>query len=174
MIQWVGYLLILYSFFKDGHLIWPTQDARNQFWVNKKFQAKYAAIFITTGVLISLICMVFSYTFLKSSLDELGLDYHHQTYKYTRTFIIAFGILVLTFSIFLFAVSKIISHRIAGPIYAFERFLNSALRGEGLDAETQALKLRAGDDFKNLELIAEKIKVRLKDLDKKENETQLK
>lgn len=165
MIQWVGYILILISLYKDSKELWPDQDSRNKFWINKRFQLKYATIFVLTGVLISLVCMVFSYTYFKISLKELGVYESHA--EYTKAFLISFGVLVLAFSVGLFSVAKFLSHRIAGPVYAFERFLSAALDGEGLpDDEKKALQLRAGDDFKHLEELAEKIKHRLNELRK--------
>ena len=164
MIQWVGYALLIYSLFKDGKQLWPDQDYRNKFWINKRFQLKYAFIFIGTGVLVSLVCMVFSYTYFKIALKELGVYESHE--EYTKAFLYSFGILVLAFSIVLFSVAKFISHRIAGPVYAFERFLSAALDGKGLDEEKKALQLRAGDDFKHLEKLAEKIKARLIEIHK--------
>lgn len=164
MIQWVGYALLIYSLFKDGKQLWPDQDYRNKFWINKRFQLKYAFIFIGTGVLVSLVCMVFSYTYFKIALKELGVYDSHE--EYTKAFLYSFGILVLAFSIVLFSVAKFISHRIAGPVYAFERFLSAALDGKGLDEEKKALQLRAGDDFKHLEKLAEKIKARLIEIHK--------
>lgn len=164
MIQWVGYALLIYSLFKDGKELWPDQDSRNKFWINKRFQLKYASIFISAGVLVALVCMVFSYTYFKIALKELGVFESHE--EYTKAFLVSFGILVLAFSIVLFSVAKFISHRIAGPIYAFERFLSAALEGKGLEEEKKALQLRAGDDFKHLEALAEKIKSRLIDLNK--------
>ena len=164
MIQWVGYALLIYSLFKDGKELWPDDDSRNKFWINKKFQLKYAAIFISTGVLVSLVCMVFSYTYFQIALKELGVYDSHT--EYTKAFLISFGILVLAFSVALFGVAKFISHRIAGPVYAFERFLSAALDGKGLDEEKKALQLRAGDDFKHLEELAEKIRSRLIEIHK--------
>lgn len=164
MIQWVGYALVIYSLFKDGKELWPDQDSRNKFWINKKFQLKYAFIFISSGVMVSLVCMVFSYTYFKIALKELGVYDSHE--EYTRAFLISFSILVLAFSVSLFAVAKFISHRIAGPVYAFERFISAALEGKGLEEEKKALQLRAGDDFKHLEALAEKIRARLKVINK--------
>ena len=164
MIQWIGYALLIYSLFKDGKQLWPDQDYRNKFWINKRFQLKYAFIFIGTGVLVSLVCMVFSYTYFKIALKELGVYESHE--EYTKAFLYSFGILVLAFSIVLFSVAKFISHRIAGPVYAFERFLSAALDVKGLEEEKKALQLRAGDDFKHLEKLAEKIKARLIEIHK--------
>ncbi|MES2802906.1 MAG: signal peptidase II [Bdellovibrionota bacterium] len=164
MIQWLGYGLLIFSLFKDGKQLWPDQDYRNKFWINKKFQLKYAFIFITSGVLISLICMVFSYTYFKLALKELGVYDDHA--EYTKAFLVSFGILVLAFSVSLFTIAKFISHRIAGPVYAFERFLSAALDGKGLEEEKKALQLRAGDDFRHLEILAEKIRTRIIEIKK--------
>lgn len=164
MIQWVGYGLLIFSLFKDGTELWPDHNYRNKFWINKRFQLKYAFTFIASGILISLICMVFSYTYFKLALKELGVYDDHA--EYTKAFLMSFGIMIMAFSISLFAVAKFISHRIAGPVYAFERFLDAALDGKGLDEEKKALQLRAGDDFRHLEILAEKIKARIIEIKK--------
>jgi signal peptidase II len=161
MIQWVGYILIVISLLKEGHLLWPDQNSRQTFWVNKKFQIKYAAVFMITGLLLTIISLVFSYTYLKITLAEV-LGHHPEAIsKYTEAYFFSFLILVLAFSITLFTVAKIISHRIAGPVYAFERFLKDVLEGKGLTKTGQALKLRAGDDFVHLEVLAEKVREKL-------------
>ena len=58
----------------------------------------------------------------------------------------------------LFCVGIVVSQRAAGPIYAFERFLNDLFEGKDRD-----LKLRTGDDFIHLEALAKKIKKSLSD-----------
>ncbi len=161
MIQWVGYALIVISLIKEGHLLWPDQNSRQTFWVNKKFQIKYAAVFIMTGVLLTLISLVFSYTYLKITLTEILGQNPGAVNQYTEAFLFSFLILVLTFSVTLFIISKMISHRIAGPVYAFERFLIEVLEGKGLTKSGQALKLRAGDDFIHLEKLAEQVREKI-------------
>ncbi len=158
MIQWVGYFLIVISLIKEGHLLWPDQNSRQTFWVNKKFQIKYAAVFMMTGLLLTLISLVFSYTYLKITLTELIGHNPTAVNQYTHAYLFSFLILVLAFSATLFIIAKIISHRIAGPVYAFERFLNDVLDGKGLTKTGQALKLRAGDDFVHLEKLAELVR----------------
>jgi signal peptidase II len=46
----------------------------------------------------------------------------------------------------LFVVGRVLSHRTAGPLYAFERFLEDLLAGKHRE-----LKLRSGDEFQHLE-----------------------
>ncbi len=161
MIQWIGYMLIVISLIKQGHLLWPDQNSRQTFWVNKKFQIKYAAVFMMTGLLLTLMSLVFSYTYLKITLTEILGQNPGAVNQYTDAFLFSFLILVLAFSVTLFMIAKIISHRIAGPVYAFERFLNEVLEGKGLTKSGQALKLRAGDDFIHLEKLAEQVREKI-------------
>ena len=77
--------------------------------------------------------------------------------------------LAFIFSIILFTVGKIISHRIAGPLFAFERFLNEMLDGKGLTKSGAALKLRTNDDLKHLEDKDEKVKQKLNKIHAEKN-----
>ena len=161
MVQWIGYGLIVHALYKYGHLLWPDQNARRTFWVNRKFQFKYAAIFVSTGVFITIISMVFTHTFLSVTLEELVSHNPAIAEKYTRAFLISYIFLGFAFAITLFTIAKILSHRIAGPVYAFERYLTEVLEGRGLTRAGQPLKLRAGDDFKHLEDLAEKVREKI-------------
>ena len=161
VIQWVGYFMIAYSVIKYGEQLWPENNTRKSFWVNKKFQIKYSSLFTAVGVFLTLISIVFAYTYLKVSIEEIAGKNEIFVKRFTEPFLYSFLVLLLTFSIILFLIGKMISQRIAGPLYAFERFLNEVLEGKGLSKQGAALKLRAGDDFRHLEELAEKIKVKL-------------
>ena len=50
-----------------------------------------------------------------------------------------------------------LSHRAAGPLYAFEKFLEDLSMGK-----VRPLKLRSGDEFQHLEELAEKLGDKLK------------
>lgn len=63
----------------------------------------------------------------------------------------------MAFCALLFFVGLILSHRSAGPIYAFENFLEDLMKGK-----YRKLKLRAGDEFTHLEEVAENITIALK------------
>ncbi len=166
MIQWVGYALVMISLIKNGHMLWPDQNSRQTFWVNKRFQIKYAVVFIMTGLFLTLISFVFSYTYLRITLSELTGHNDLLSSRYTDAYMYSFLILTLTYSVTLFIIAKIISHRIAGPVYAFERFLMEILEGKGLTKQGQALKLRSGDDFTHLEHLAERVRDKLGQINK--------
>jgi len=161
VIQWIGYALIVYSIIKYGDQIWPDNNIRKTFWVNKKFQIKYSSLFMATGLFLNLIALVYSYTYLKVTIAEIAGPNQLLITKFAEPFLYTFLILAATFSMVLFSVGKMISHRIAGPLYAFERFLKEVLEGKGLSKQGVALKLRAGDEFKHLEQLAEQIKLQL-------------
>ena len=161
VIQWIGYAMIVYAVIKHGELLWPGNNIRKHFWVNKRFQIKYSALFMVAGLFLTLISLVYSYTYLKVTIEEISGKNPVLVEKFSTPFLYTFLVLAIIFSIILFSIGKMISHRIAGPLYAFERFLNEVLEGKGLTKNGAALKLRAGDDFKHLELLAEQIKIKL-------------
>lgn len=161
VIQWVGYFLMVYSLSRYSNQLWPDKNDRKNFWVNKKFQLKHSALFTITGLFLCLICMVFSYTYLKVTISEVAGADPKLIAKFTTPFLYTFATLSIMFTIILFSIGKLISHRIAGPLYAFERFLSDILEGKGLTKQGAALTLRTNDDFKHLEELAEQVKNRL-------------
>ncbi|MCC2678499.1 MAG: hypothetical protein K0R29_1075 [Pseudobdellovibrio sp.] len=161
MIQWVGYALMVFALIKHSEKLWPDQNERKSFWINKKFQIKHSLLFTTIGLFLTLISIVFSYTYLKVTLEELVGYNPALVEKFTRPFLYTFFILATLFGIILFSVGKLISHRIAGPLYAFQRFLRQVLDGKGLTKTGRALKLRTNDDFKHLEELADDVRNKL-------------
>jgi signal peptidase II len=156
-LQWVGYGLIVIALVKDGELLWPDNDSRKKFWVNRKFQLKYCFVLVGVGLSLSTLGLVFSYTYLRVTIMELVGNYSYLLDKFLLPYVVSFLLMCGIFCAALFVVGKIISHRIAGPMYAFERYLNDILQGKDIQ-----LKLRTGDDFKHLELLANKVHEELK------------
>lgn len=161
MIQWLGYALMVYALVKHSEKLWPDQNERKGFWVNRKFQIKHSLLFTVTGLFLTLISIVFAYTYLKVTLQEVVGYNPALINKFVNPFLYTFLILGVLFAIILFMVGKLISHRIAGPLYAFQRFLEEVLEGKGLTKTGAALKLRTNDDFKHLEALAESIREKL-------------
>lgn len=167
MIQWVGYLFIVYAIIKDGHLLWPDKNMRRMFWVNQKFQIKFSLLFMAIGLMLTVVSFVFSYTYLKLSLSEIVGSNETLIDKYTLSFIFSFCVLLCVFSMTLFIVARRISHHIAGPVYAFERYLADLLDEKYENKPMYSLKLRAGDDFRHLEKSAEELKIKIEMIQKK-------
>jgi signal peptidase II len=156
-LQWVGYGLIVYAIIREGQLLWPENNARKQYWVNMSFQLKYCFMLMAVGLSLTLISLVFSYTYLRVTIHELVGNNEFLMNKFLVPYVITFIIICVAFCAILFAVGRLISHRIAGPLYAFERFLGDTLEGKNVE-----LKLRAGDEFKHLEELSAKVAERLK------------
>lgn len=156
-LQWVGYGLIVYAIIREGQLLWPENNVRKQYWVNMSFQLKYCFILMAVGLSLTLISLVFSYTYLSVTIQELVGNNQFLLNKFLVPYVITFIIICVAFCAILFAVGRLISHRIAGPLYAFERFLGDTLAGKNVE-----LKLRTGDEFKHLEELSIEIAERLK------------
>ncbi len=155
-LQWVGYGLVVFSLIRDGKKLWPENDARKLFLVNPKFQLKYSLMISMFGLGFGIIAGVYSYTYLRVTIIDLVGHQIPIEDKFLIPFIITFGIVCTMFIIFLFFVGLVLSHRAAGPLHAFENFLEDLSKGK-----IRALKLRSGDEFTHLEKLADKLGRRL-------------
>lgn len=157
-LQWVGYLMIVVALIRDGNLFWPEQNYRRSLWVNPSFQTRYIGMLIGMGAGFSLILGVFFYTYLKVTIDALVGSYPQaMEQRFLVPFFITFILIALGFIFTLLILGRILSHRMVGPLYAFEKFLEDLLSGK--DRE---LKLRTGDDFRHLEELSQKLRVTFK------------
>jgi signal peptidase II len=148
-LQWVGYFMLIFALFRDGEILWPANNARKQLWVNPTFQLKYCLTLTAVGLCLSVIAGVYSYTFLRVIIIELvGFNPVVMT-RFLSPFIVTFTFVSLFFGVLLFTLARVLSHRTAGPVYAFERFLEDLLHGQ-----ERSLKLRAKDEFRHLEPFA--------------------
>lgn len=157
-IQWVGYAMIVFSLIKEGNRIWPASNERKMMWVNPTFQIKYCMVLVFIGLGFSLVSGVYAYTFLKVTIEDIAVgapDLLEQ--KFIAPFLMTFFIISMSFTMALFFIGMFLSHRTAGPLFAFERFLDDVLNGKD-----RPLRLRAGDEFTHLEELAEDIRDRLK------------
>lgn len=156
-LQWVGYLMIVYTLIVHGEQIWPSQDTRKNVWVIPKFQIKYIFVLISVGFGFAIISGVFAFTFLKITIDELALT---QTFvmekKFLEPFLITYSSISFAFIIVLFLIGRIVSHRTAGPIYAFELYVDDLLAGKD-----RKFKVRAGDELTHLEEIADRLREKI-------------
>lgn len=156
-LQWVGYIMVVLAILRDGDLLWPENNVRKQYWINLKFQLKYCMMLMAVGVSISLIAGVFSYTYLRVSLIETVGAQSSLINRYLVPFSIIFLALSLFISLFLFLIGKIISHRVAGPVYAFEKFLIRLIEAPPEEKHLIHFKLRNHDEFKHLEEVAQNL-----------------
>lgn len=158
-IQWVGYSLVVFGLVKDGSLFWPDVNVRKTVWINPRFQLKYCLTLTAIGGAFAVINGVFAYTFLKITIDDLVVGPATITEdRFLIPFLQTYGIITLGFLFTLFAFGRILSHRTAGPIYAFENYLRDLMRGKD-----RRFKVRKGDDFKHLEDLADHLRPLIKE-----------
>jgi signal peptidase II len=135
--QWLGYAFLLVGLYRDSLYYWPTNDYRNNFIINPSFQIRSSLLITLFTFCMGIITLVFSFTFLKNGQSQLLLHSF-----YTIGFAVIFAV-----SLFTFLVSLVLTHRVAGPVYAVQRHVENILLGK-----ISYLKLREFDEFKELEM----------------------
>ncbi len=151
-LQWVGYGMIAFALLREGEILWPESETRKVKWVNFKFQLRYCLILVAIGLGFSVISGVYSYTFMKVTISDLIGNNARLLDQYLLPFIFNFVIVSLAFSVILFLTGRILSQRMAGPIYAFEKYVDDLINDR-----PRVLRLRASDEFKQLEKLALRI-----------------
>ena len=117
---------------------------RKQFLVKRGFQLRFMALIIIAMVLIALVTALSIYTAVMQTLinqfhgENLALIQHAITYKLLiRSLLLIFAIAII---------SVFISHRVAGPVYKFERIIGELASGK----KVEEIKLRKRDEFYEL------------------------
>lgn len=149
-LQWVGYLCLVTALLKDGELLWPQNNIRKYYWINPSFQLRYCFTLMFIGVGFGLIAGVFSYTFLRFMVVDLIGNNQKLLDQFLIPFVQTYTAFTLAFGAFLFLIGRSLSHRVAGPVYAFERFVKNFISGK-----PQKLKLRKSDEFVQLEALSQ-------------------
>jgi len=155
-LQWLGYGMIVFAIIREGEILWPENNARKRYWINSAFQLKYCFLLLGIGFGISLITSVFAFTYLRVTMIELVGEDQAILDRFLIPFIETLVLMTIGISLALFSVGKIISHRIAGPLYAFEKYLATLI--ENRDKPIHKFKLRSHDEFKHLEPLAEEVR----------------
>lgn len=151
-LQWFGYAMIATALIRESELLWPAENTRRMMWVNLRFQLRYCFLLMGVGLGFAAIAGVFSYTFLRVTIIDLIGNNQRILDHYLVPFTLTFMVVSFGFTVILFLAGRVLSARIAGPLYAFERFLDDLVAGR-----PRPLRLRAGDEFRHLEEIAARI-----------------
>ena len=121
LFQISGFLMIVYNVTANFDIIWTKSNKRKQKWVNPPFQKRYILFNFTLLASISLVLFVFTFSFLKVTLNEyLGYnsEISEQIYQlFLRLYLLINFVLFLCY----FVISLIASHRIAGPVYCVDQ-----------------------------------------------------
>jgi signal peptidase II len=134
--QVFGHACVCVGLYLDSKTFWPKNDWRIKFIVNRRFQTKACLFVFFSTFSASMMTSVFSYFFL-------GIGQGMPTMKVYLGITVALG---LMFSLFVSLLTLVLTHRVAGPIYAVQRFLNRMIEDKNI-----SFKLRKNDEFKELE-----------------------
>ncbi len=143
--QWVGALIIAVKLITKEKIIWYPENQRGFALINPKEQIKFAFKFSAISICTCLVLGLFALSYLTLTLQSINIT--------SKSPIIGFALSYLAITLFFAAVSffsgLLLSQRTAGPLYAFEKYVEDLLSGD-----ERELKLREGDNFKHLEIVA--------------------
>lgn len=146
IVQWLGYSFITFGVYQDSVHWWPSQDFRNKTLIKPGFQLRSGILLGMTNFFAGFIFVVFAFSFFKEDSNSAFISYYF----------VSASILLLFLTLAGFIMGIILSHRVAGPVYAVEKYLN-----EGLNGTDRVFKLRKNDEFKELEEICTKVNSRM-------------
>jgi len=150
-LQWVGLGIGLCAYIANGRLLYPVDQRRGRKWIDPQFQLQYCLKLLTIGICFGLISGALSYTYINILIPQIqGLPVA-AAQDLTVTFIGLFAATSASFLVILFITGVHLSHRIVGPVHAFENFLNDFLSGK-----RREFRLRQNDELKQLETIADR------------------
>ncbi len=141
--MWVGVTGIFYFLFREGRELRTKRSKRNRFLIDESYQFRAALLSALIAMSMMLILSLFGFTYIRS----LGLSGSQ-----ALAFFLSASALGLVFTAIAFISGVVISHRSAGPLYAFERFVEALLRGEN-----PKFKLRKNDEHRHLIEVAKKL-----------------
>lgn len=131
--------------------------------LDPQFQGKLLSYFIGLFVITSASLYSISYLFfwkLKDKAMKVGVPENHVFYRFLdgqKGDLDMLFVALIIFNLFLLlGTGIVISHRIAGPIYRFKQQLKT------MTSESNALKLREKDFFKDMEEIINELRCRMK------------
>ncbi len=117
---------------------------RVNYLINKKFQLAFAGRFVLITTLISGFIGFQLYAIVWPVVSRFVPE---QTMAFVRHQIFFRGILFLSLAaLLIIAISIVISHRLAGPIFSIERTITRIVKGE----KVEFIRLRKNDEFKGL------------------------
>ena len=163
-----GIITISFSLIADYKKIWLENDSRRTLLIERSFQFGFSALLGLVGFVNFLVVTLFSVSFLKANLATEHLtapSVQVEIDSLIRDFLIGLGLIEICFILIVVFSGIVFSHRMIGPIYAFERFIEELLsRSSSVSTEPpkNEFRLRRADHFKSLEKLAAMIEKRLR------------
>lgn len=144
---WSGASITLWMVFARDKLIWYPDSVRGNYFVRPKEQLKVSLNLLLVVFCCSIVLGLFAYSFINiaiTSPDKIDI-----MWSFFYTYMALTGLLCLI----AFVAGVIISHKSAGPVYAFELYVSDLMKGKD-----RKLKLREGDNYQHLEQLADKLR----------------
>jgi signal peptidase II len=151
--QAVGYALVIYSLIRERGSLWRVSELRRSYWIDLRFQLSYCLKLVSCGLGFSVVVGCFTFSYFRIALHQQTMGDPGETARIMTSYFLTYALVTLAFLIVIFILGMILSHRIAGPLYAFERYIKQV--EQGLSPQ---FKLRVKDEFKQLEALAERLK----------------
>lgn len=166
LFQYAGLIIIVFNVIVNFTKLWDKDNKRKRKWVDPPFQRRFILFNFSMLASISLVLFVLSFSFLKVTLNE-NMGFNSEVSEqilmlFLRLYLIVNAVLFLCY----FVICLIVSHRIAGPVYAFRKYINDILNHTHLQDFNVPLVLRKNDSFEELIELSKAIKDRLKSLKK--------
>lgn len=147
--QWLGALFILYNIFKKDEVIWYPENQRSFNIINPKEQFRFAFKLMLISLSTCLILGVFSLSYLTLTFKDSNI----YSTSIMIGYVISYLAISLVFNLIVFIAGIILSNKSAGPLYAFEKYVENLLAGE-----LKEFKLREGDNYQHLIEVAHNLK----------------
>lgn len=141
-----GVSFFTYLIFKEEKEIWFEDNKRSKFLINPKEQFWLSFKFMFFSWITSLVIGIFVWAYVHSYFANVKA-------ANIGSFFLLYSLLSFLLCAIIFMLGIVISHRTAGPLHAFEIYIEKLLQGEKVD-----FKLRKGDNLKQLEVLAEKLR----------------
>lgn len=149
---WFGSGIVLFILLGKDKLIWHPGSSRGNYIVLPKEQYKVGLSFTLMVFCSSLIMGIFSYTFFTTTTTPQIIEKTHLMLIFFLTYISITALICFL----AFVAGIIISHKSAGPIYAFELYINDLIKGND-----RKLRLRDGDSYHHLEQVGDRLREHL-------------
>jgi lipoprotein signal peptidase len=148
----IGSVLVFLSLFLDSSKIFSNYNLKRKLLIEPKFQIEFSLILVFIGILNAGMIGVYSYSYLRVYLSQAGYVVLGVNDLMTD-YLIGLVIMEFFFLIATFIIGIIFSHKMIGPIQAFEGFVRRLLNGT-MNQRDQNFRLRQLDYFKNFERLA--------------------
>jgi signal peptidase II len=146
---WIGSMMVIFIILKREKLVWYPDSVRGHFLIWPKEQYKVGMNFALVVFCCSLLLGIFSYSFFNTTVAPFFMDKK----DLMLTYFLTYALITLLFCSMAFLAGIIISHKSVGPLFALENYVDDLIEGKD-----RKLTFREGDNYKDLELVADRLR----------------